>query len=185
MEPDNSDIRSQVDASRGLLKKIQLHIPGFKGYRQLEDLRVADELLRNQVSRMLQISLTNLGNARSAMTSSGNFQFLTMISPAISQLQQFQGELLHSEQGYSGISPSIRIGQDNLSELYQYDYAFLQKASDLGNLSNMDTLAQSADATSIQGKIIEIKNTVAALKNSWEKRLITVENIIQSTGGSS
>ena len=50
MDTTNPDIRNQVDDSRGVLKRLQLLIPGFRGYRQLEDLRVADALLRKQVA---------------------------------------------------------------------------------------------------------------------------------------
>ena len=66
MNSTNPDIRGEVDESRGLLKKIQLVIPGFKGYRQLDDLRVADALLRKQVSSLLQVSESKLQDARSS-----------------------------------------------------------------------------------------------------------------------
>ena len=47
MVADNSpDIRGTVEDNRGLLKKIQIIVPGFSGYREKEDLRAADELLR-------------------------------------------------------------------------------------------------------------------------------------------
>ena len=49
MTPDSPDLRTEVDKSRGLLKRIQLLVPGYSGYRKLEDLRAADELLRGQI----------------------------------------------------------------------------------------------------------------------------------------
>src|SRR5215469_3113225 len=44
------DIRQTVDGDRGMLKRLQMLIPGFKGYRQGEDDRAADSLLRLQVA---------------------------------------------------------------------------------------------------------------------------------------
>ena len=44
------DIRERVEEDRGLIKKIQLKIPGYAGYRRREDIRNADILLRNQVA---------------------------------------------------------------------------------------------------------------------------------------
>ena len=44
------DLRSKVEDDRGLLKKIELLIPGFRGYREREDLRAADSLLRQQLA---------------------------------------------------------------------------------------------------------------------------------------
>ena len=49
-----TDLRNKVEDDRGLLKKIQLAIPGFRGYRQKEDLRIADSLLRIQIADLLQ-----------------------------------------------------------------------------------------------------------------------------------
>ena len=35
----NKDIRVAVDKNQSILKKIQLVIPGFRGYREKEDIR--------------------------------------------------------------------------------------------------------------------------------------------------
>lgn len=184
MDSTNPDIRGEVDESRGLLKKIQLVIPGFRGYRQLDDIRVADALLRKQVSSLLQASESRLQDARSSMVSSGNFQMLTQIASVLSQLQQFEGELLHSEQGYSGISPAIRINAARLNALYQYDYGFLQGASDAAKLCDLSGILGSPDQESLGRRISDIKDSIQKMKYSWEQRIITVENIKQVPGGS-
>src|SRR5271170_7966430 len=44
------DIRERVDQDRGTLKRLQMLIPGFRGYRQGEDIREADSYLRMQVA---------------------------------------------------------------------------------------------------------------------------------------
>ena len=44
------DIRNRVDQDRGFLKRLQLLIPGFHGYRVNEDAREADSFLRLQVA---------------------------------------------------------------------------------------------------------------------------------------
>ena len=53
LSQDSPDIRSQVDASRGPQKNLELLIPGLRNYRKLDDLRVADSMLRNQVADKL------------------------------------------------------------------------------------------------------------------------------------
>ena len=39
-----ADIRQRVQEEQGVLKKIQMFVPGFRGYRQREDLRDADRM---------------------------------------------------------------------------------------------------------------------------------------------
>ncbi|MBU4189406.1 MAG: hypothetical protein KJ886_00210, partial [Candidatus Thermoplasmatota archaeon] len=49
-----ADLRKKVEEDRGMLKKIELAIPGFRGYRKREDLRIADSLLRAQLADRLK-----------------------------------------------------------------------------------------------------------------------------------
>ena len=182
MGSSNPDIRNEVDESRGVLKKLQLLIPGFRGYRQLEDLRVADALLRKQVSSYLENSLSKLHDFRSALATSGNYQYLIQVSSEVSRLQQFQGELLHSEQGYSGISPAIRIDMQKLNALYEYDYTFLQGASDMLRLSDMSSLDLSSQQD-VSKRLSDLDAAVKTMKTAWEQRLLKVQEIKLNPGG--
>ncbi|EQD73185.1 hypothetical protein B1B_03350 [mine drainage metagenome] len=70
------DLRQSVDASRGTLKRLQLLVPGFRAYRQGEDLRAADSLLRRQVADKIRAARATLENARSALTNAAQFRVL-------------------------------------------------------------------------------------------------------------
>src|SRR5579875_1603297 len=78
----------------------------------------------------------NLEQLRRQIANSADYTNLTLVGSAISQLQQFAGELRHSEQGYSGLAPSISITEQTLNKLYDYDYAFVQSAYDLLNATS-------------------------------------------------
>ena len=128
MSQDNPDIRNQVNASRGPQKNLELLIPGLRNYRKLEDLRVADDMLRNQVADKLDAAKANLEGIRKQMASAGDFTNLTNVGSLISQLQQMAGEVRHAEQGYSGWVASVTIDQNRLNQLYDYDYDFVASA---------------------------------------------------------
>ena len=171
-----TDIRNRVNESRGLLKKIQLLVPGFRGYRQLEDLRVADELLRRQVASQLQAGESSIRSARSAIAARGDYGSLQPVASLLSKLQLLEGEITHAEQGYSGISPAIRMDQSKLESLYDYDYAFISSASKfssdvasfpLSSLTGNDLIAR---ITLLSGEVDEIKG-------KWNARITAVENI--------
>lgn len=180
MESSNPDIRGQVDASRGILKKIQLVIPGFRGYRQLEDLRQADELLRKQVASYLQQAEAALQDFRSNLALQQDFSDLTTIASTLSRMQQFEGELLHSQQGYSGFVATIKIDQTKLNDLYQYDYSFLDAASTL--LQASTDLSSLSDPESIRKKLSDLTASIQKTKNLWEQRMVTVEKIKLNPG---
>lgn len=177
MQSGNPDIRAEVDKSRGLLKKIQLHIPGYRGYRRLEDLRVADELLRKQTSDILQQALNSLQNERLRLVNSAEFDKLTIIGSAVSKVQEFQGELLHAQQGYSGISATIRVDETKLSDLYDYDLKFLDISANIRDLSDFTSSEDVAE------KIEKLSEAVSGAKLVWDARISAIEKILLTPSG--
>lgn len=177
MQSGNPDIRGGVQDSRGLLKKIQLHIPIFKGYRKLEDIRVADELLRKQLSDILEKALQSLQNEKSSEVNAGHFEKLTAIASEMSRIQEFQGDLLHAEQGSTGISPAIRLDEGKLNNLYEYDLKFLDVSAKIRELSN---LSASADKDKT---LQELSSAVQDARNTWNSRIEAVEKILLTPGG--
>jgi len=184
MQPNsgNDDIRQEVTESRGLLKKIQLLIPGFRAYRIGDDLRVADEMLRKQVSNNLNMAMAKLVSARSQMASNGDFQNLTPIGSALSKIQQLDGEILHSAQGYTGISPAIRIDESKLNALYAYDLSFVDSSAKINDAAGMPGIT-SGDAAALSTGIANIIGLISVIRDSWRKRIDTVEKIIIAQKG--
>lgn len=177
MEPGNPDIRQEVERSRGLLKKIQLIVPLFKGYRKLEDLREADELLRRQLSDILQQTLTNLQEQRVNLVNSGVFDELTSIASVISKTQELQGDILHATQGYSGISPAIRVNEDTLNALYESDLKFVEVCQSISNSS------LGSDAGQIKSSLAKLSGEIDLARTAWQERLEKVQNILLNVGG--
>jgi hypothetical protein len=177
MSSDNPDIREQVDASRGFSKKLQLLVPGLRGYRQLEDVRAADEILRNQVGDKLDIAKGNLESVRKDMANNGDFANLTKVGSLISQIQQLSGNVRHSAQGYSGFAPTIRVDENTLNRLYEYDYNFVNSAVMLQTVSSPANFS-SVDPATFQNALSKVGSAVNDFKTAWQQRLEAVENIL-------
>ena len=144
MSSENPDIRQQVDENRGILKKLELLIPGLRGYRNKEDIRVSDDLLRNQVADKLDLAKSNLEGLRKQMAYSGDYTNLNSIGSIIFQLQQFSGEVRHSQQGYSGFGASFQVNEEKLNKLYDYDYDFVNAVMQLVDWTSCSKLVFDA-----------------------------------------
>jgi hypothetical protein len=129
--PSPVDIRQRVDQDRGFLKKVQLLLPGFRGYRQGEDDRAADSLLRMQVADRVHRALLVVTTARASLSNSGDFSHLTDLAQVASELGVLEGQIRAAEQGYTGISPATRMSVGALDQLYEYDYGFVVAADAL------------------------------------------------------
>ena len=177
----NPDIRQQVDQGRGTLKKLQMMIPGLRGYRSKEDIRVSDDMLRNQVSDKIDLAKSNLEAVRKQMVLASDFTNLTTVGSLISQFQQFSGEIRHSQQGYSGFAASFSFDDPRLNKLYDYDYAFVNAGLALLNNSSPPNLTYDpANLASVQPQLQKLQGLVSDFKVKWSQRIEAVENILQS-----
>jgi hypothetical protein len=179
MSQDSPDIRQQVDENRGFQKKLELLVPGLRGYRTLEDLRVSDSLLRNQVADKLDQTKGNLEGLRKQMAAAGDYTNLTSVGSLISQVQQLGGEVRHAQQGYSGWVPTITINPDKLNKLYEYDYGFVNSAVQLQSLTTSPSLVYDTTApNSVQVVLSRLGGAVSDFKQKWSVRMEAIENIL-------
>src|SRR5438309_2121105 len=143
------DIRDRVEQDRGLLKKIQLVIPGYAGYRRREDIRAADNLLRIQLANQLKGVRGDLEDIRDQMAMDGKVQGLQSIGNAIFTIEGLEAKVRHAEGGYSGLSATIQIKETELDKLYEYDYAMLD------SLDRADRYALTSQNAPILGRLIQ------------------------------
>lgn len=172
------DIRNRVDQDRGFLKRLQLLIPGFHGYRVNEDAREADSFLRLQVADKVKGALTSIYDIRSALVQAGAFQSLNDLAAVISDLQILEGSIRHAEQGYSGISAPLRIGAGNLDRLYEYDYGFAAAADQLaGAVGPIRTSILAGDSATARTAVDQLRGMVRQLQDTFRARIQVVEQI--------
>lgn len=172
------DIRTRVDDDRGMLKRLQLLIPGFRGYRQGEDLRAADSLLRLQVADRVHRAVEAIQGCRQQLTQANQFQGLTDLAPALAELQQLEGEIRHAEQGYTGISPAVRANPQQLESLYQYDYGFVAAADQVtATVAPLQDAAGSSDSARIAASIQAVRAQYRQLDTAFKARIRAVEGI--------
>jgi hypothetical protein len=165
-----------VEASRGPLKKLQLLIPGLRGYRKLEDIRVSDELLRNQTADKLDRARQNVEQVRKQLAASNDLTNLTAVGSLVSQIQALSGEVRHAQQGYSGWVAPISIDEGKLNKLYEYDYAFVSSVIALADSTGKMIYDPSAP-NSIQVAVGQLSNAVRDIRQKWSTRLEAVEGI--------
>lgn len=125
------DLRDRVEDDRGLIKKIELAIPGFRGYRKREDLRIADSLLREQLAASLGKVVSTLEDCRSELTKRMDMDLLEDMKALVNDIQAAENRVRHAEQGYTGISADIRIEEDELNRMYEWDLSLIHSIKDL------------------------------------------------------
>lgn len=166
------DIRERVEADRGLLKKIQLKIPGYAGYRRREDIRAADNVLRIQLADRMKAVRGELEGVRDQMAMEGKVQGLSNIGNTIFTLQGVEGKVRHAEGGYSGISATIRIEEKELDRLYEYDFSMLEALDRAAAVVPM--VRDAADGKSFLASLKAFDEAIKNFEWNWNQRIEAV-----------
>ncbi len=177
------DIRQKVEGDRGFLKRLQLLVPGFRGYREGEDLRAADSILRREVADKVKAARTTIENSRSALANAGQFGALNDLAPLIADLLRIEGEIRAAQQGYTGISPAVRIRPEQLDRLYEYDYGFAQAADQLNQaIATLPGLLSGAapNPAAVAGVLTSARTMLSQLDAAFKARIAAVEGILVS-----
>ncbi len=172
------DIRDQVEDDRGLLKKIQLVIPGFRGYRKREDIRAADSILRLQMADGLIQVRQGLEEARSSMVEEYQSKYIDRIGGAINHVRTLEGKVRHAEQGYTGFSPAVRIEEDELNRLYEFDSSMILSIQSLDrSQAPLLNLVRSGDENGVTDALRAIKDELVNFERAFEDRIPIIAGI--------
>jgi hypothetical protein len=165
------DLRERVEDDRGLIKKIQLHIPGFAGYRRREDLRAADSLLRIQLADRLVRVKDALEKVRAEFARNYQVAQLEPLGGLIFKTQELEGRVRHAEGGYSGISATVRVEEKELNHLYEFDIWLLEGINVL--LGKADALRASAkkDNDAVEAAMNEMRDALSSFEDTFERRM--------------
>ncbi len=173
-----ADIRQRVQEDQGILKKIQMFVPGFRGYRQREDLRDADRMLRDQLAKKLGAQREEVEGARSLVTRSFRSKELELMGKVINQYKRTEGLVSHSAMGYSGISADIQFKQDELSRLYDYDAAMIDGLSSMQQaIEAVKASLTAEDNPAARANITQLKSLIDNFEDQFKRRI----DLIQGT----
>lgn len=165
------DLREKVEGDRGLLKKIQVHIPGFSGYRKKEDIRAADSILRIQMADRIAGARKLLESCRAALTDNYDTANLDKLGTVIMKFKAVEGEVRHAEQGYSGVSATIRIEERELDLLYEFDYSMINYILQIEQSIPPLKGVIGSDAAAAKAKIEQIGTMMAGFQDTFKRRI--------------
>ena len=173
-----TDLREKVEDDRGLIKKIEMVIPGFRGYRKREDLRIADSLLREQLANRLKGVERDIEGCRQSLAKKMEMDLLEDAAELVNKITATEGKVRHAEQGYTGISADYRIEETELNRLYEWDLGLLAHIESLkGSVATLQGAINSGDSATMTQELGNCKNAVLAFNELFEQRRATIAGL--------
>jgi hypothetical protein len=172
------DLRERVKEDRGLLKKLELAIPGFRGYRKREDLRIADSLLRTQLADNLGRLKEQIELCRTDLANKMEMDLLNNIAALMNNVTATENRVRHAEQGYTGISADYNIREDELSDMYEWDLSLLADMEKIaGSVADLQSIISQGKADVISQKINLVETEIRNFNTLFDKRIQTIANL--------
>lgn len=122
MEP----ILDKARAGQNALERLAGAIPGFKGYREREQRRDADQLQREYLAGRLEANKKALNELADQATRGGSLDAINDIEAARKRLDRVAARLRYAERGYSGFFDTVKVDETVLARVYELDLSLLE-----------------------------------------------------------
>jgi hypothetical protein len=172
-----NDILSQVTDDRDWFKKLLSKIPGFKGYIERGDRRMSDKLLRDKIADEFETYNQRVSGLQRDLINQGGIAYIDDLEAAALKLRQFIDRVRTASYGYAGLFDAIKIKQDELDKIYQYDYALLELGETVSQaVDNVETSIGTDGLDAAIRHLISVSQQCVDAFNKRSEVLIGIES---------
>jgi len=133
-----SEMYDQIVSQRGSFEKLLARIPGFRGYLEKATRRTADRMVRDYVAEVLTQKINRLAALEvSLLDADGGLQYMSETRSAKDKLQTFRDRVRAAAPGYSGFMEAVKVDEEALDRLYNFDEAQIRYADQFDNALNV------------------------------------------------
>lgn len=164
------DLTEKIQSAQNKFEELASRIPGYAGYKKKEQRREADKLLRLHVARQYEEQLKRLGEIQYALTSKGRLASIITLERAATKLQLLIDRIKNASYGYSGLFDALKVNEDTLDKLYEFDKAMLDGVNRIASL--LDKLSEAAHTeASTAAEANDLIAELEALNATFSRRL--------------
>ncbi|HSQ38818.1 MAG TPA: hypothetical protein VLM78_01555, partial [Anaerolineales bacterium] len=146
------DFFQKVTSMQDPFKKLVSNIPGFGGYVKRQTRRDADKLLRDTVATRFEEQRKRTSQMQEDMVSNGMIAYVDDMEKAAIQLQTFIDRISKAPRGYAGLFDAVKINEEQLEAIYQFDAAFFDLAEQVAR-ANDNVEASMGDEAALPAAI--------------------------------
>jgi len=127
-----SDILDRVVGEQDFFKKLLSKVPGFKGYIERNHRREADKLLRETIADGFETQWARISTLQRDLVNQGGLEYVDDLENAAIKLRQFIDRIRRAAYGYAGLFDAIKVNEEELAQIYQYDLALVNSIDEVG-----------------------------------------------------
>ncbi len=163
------DYRHTIEDSKGGLETLASKIPGYRGYKEKEDRRAADKLLREHLADQLNEQQRRLAELQRDLLEGGGLLLVDDLERAVTKVQKLADKVRTASYGYAGLFDEVKVKEEELDALYDFDESMLGHVSAIQ--AAIDALAAAMDAGGdVKAAIRDVVSTAEEANATWRQR---------------
>jgi hypothetical protein len=127
-----SDLFERVTGDQDIFTRLLGKLPGFNGYIERQNRRQSDKILREAVADRYQEQWQRISGLQRDLIRQGQLQYAGDLEAAALKLRQFIDRVRTASYGYAGFFDAIKINEQELAQVYEYDLQLLTMNEDIG-----------------------------------------------------
>ena len=161
-------IFGKVTGDMDIFKKILSKVPGFSGYMERQSRRDSDKLLRDTIFKRFRELEDRVSALQRDLLSSGDIALLDDIERSAIKLRTFADRVRTAPRGYSSLFEAVKINEDELAKLYQYDASLLDKVDEVGRA--IDNIQSSVGTDGLKAAIRNLETVSNDCIQAYDRR---------------
>jgi len=151
---------------RNWVETILRYIPGFRGYLEKEYRRDSDSLQREWLAHRLEVAKHSVDNLMGLLAEGGQVDQLATLEQVRGRIDHIVARIRGAMEGYSGFFDLVRIDEDVLDRVYQYDLSLAERVEQLA--SAVERLPRCPSDLSCA--IGEVRQSLDEFHRLWDMR---------------
>lgn len=171
-----SEVYEKVTGDQNPLKRLIAKIPGFDGYVEQSNRKAADKLLRELIASKYTEQWKRVGELQQDFASSGELTYLDDLEKAAMKLQTFIDKISNAAYGYSSFFDAVKIKEDELARLYEFDVALLDMVDEVSRA--VDNVQSSVGTDGLPAAVSHLVGLTRDIVTTYERRdevILTIE----------
>jgi hypothetical protein len=173
----SDNIFDKVSGDMDIFKKIVNKIPGFGGYIERQKRRDADKLLRESTALRIEKEWSRISDLQREFISAGEIEYVDDLEAAAIKLRTFADRMRRASRGYSGLFDAVKINEDELLQLYQYDANLLDQVDAVA--SAIDNVEASVGTDGLPAAMRHLKKVSQSCIDAYDLRAEVVFGVVE------
>ena len=170
----SDQIYEKVGSDMDLFKKILSKIPGFGGYMERQKRRDSDKLLRETIASRVEEQWQRISTLQRDFISSGDIAYVDDLEASAVKLRSFADRIRRATRGYSGLFDAVKINEEELTKLYQYDAAMLDLVDEVARA--IDNVETSVGSEGLPAALRHLRTVTQQCIDVYDRRAEVVFN---------